>query len=89
MDKIICFIDMFRLHSRVYVRNEETEQMSLVGEIPLAELETKIADTCFAAHTNHVMLIGAPTYAEGIVPAIKEYALTKYNNNDLVVEVLL
>lgn len=88
MNKIICFIDLFRLHSRVYTVDKESNQ-TFIAEIPLAELGEKIAETSFAAHINHVTLIGAPAYAEGIVPEIKEYALTKYNNNDLVVEVLL
>lgn len=87
MEKIICFINLFTANARAYMIDSNDTQ-NLLGEIPLEELEEKLADLSNLTDIHHITLIGAPTYADGIVPEILQYAKTKYSNNELIVEVM-
>ena len=87
MEKIICFLNLFTTYQRVYIV-DETNNLKPVGEFLFADLAEKLAELSDAVNLNHIVLVGSPAYAEEIVPEIKQYAQTKYSNNDLIVEVM-
>lgn len=88
MEKLVCFINLFTSNARVYVVHEDTNMQTLVGEIPVDTLEEKLATYSHATNINNIVLIGAPTFAQELVPEIIQYAKIQYNNNDLLVEVM-
>jgi hypothetical protein len=87
MEKIICFINMFAAEAKVYRLDEDNNQ-DLINTIPVEKLSAGLAIISANSKINHITLIGAPTYADAIVPEIIEYAKTNFNNNDLIVEVM-
>ena len=87
MNRIVCFINMFAANSRVYKLNMSDEE-TFICEVPVEKLPAGLASISANEKLNHITLIGAPTYADAIVPEIIEYAKTNFNNNDLIVEVM-
>lgn len=87
MNKIICFINLGMANARVYELNIENEQ-KFITDMPLEKLSEGLAATSAMYKINNITLIGSPSYADGIVPEIIEYAKTNFNNNDLIVEVM-
>ena len=85
--KMICFINLFTANARVYSVDADNTQEYL-GEVALEEAAEKLVDLCEFTDLHHLTLIGAPTYADALVPEILTYAKTKYSNNELIVEVM-
>lgn len=85
--RLICFIDLFNENARIYSLDEMNNQ-TFLSRVPVATLSEDIAAVSNISGVNHITLIGASAYAEGIVPEIIEYAKTKYSNNELIVEVM-
>lgn len=88
MEKLVCFINLFTSNARVYIVHEDTNEQTLVGEIPVDTLEEKLATYSHVTNINNIVLIGAPVFAQELVPEIIQYAKIQYNNNDLLVEVM-
>ena len=87
MDKIICFINMFAAKARAYHLDSEDNQ-TLISEIPVDQLSYGLAAISAEKNINNITLIGAPDYADALVPEILEYAKLNFSNNDLIVEVM-
>ena len=85
--RMICFINLFTANAKVYSIDNNDNQ-NFLGEVTLDEAAEKLADLCEFTDMNHLTLIGAPTYADALVPEILTYAKTKYSNSELNVEVM-
>ena len=87
MEKIICFINLFTAESKAY-RIDENNNQELITTIPIEYLAENLAIISNHSGINHITLIGAPNYADGIVTEILTYSKINFNNNDLTVEVM-
>lgn len=86
--KIICFVNLFKANARVYTLNEDDSEQVYIAEVPVDTMTHSLAEIGTVNNINKIILIGAPTYSKELVPDILEYAKVKYNNNDLIVEVM-
>lgn len=87
MEKIVCFINLFTAESKAY-RIDQDNNQELITTIPVEQLTEGLATISSHSGIYNITLIGAPDYAEGLIPGILEYAKTNFNNNDLIVEVM-
>lgn len=86
--KLICFIDLFNENARIYSWSEADDTQTFLSRTPVATLSENLATISNISGVNHITLIGAPVFAEALVPEIIEYAKTRYSNNELIVEVM-
>lgn len=85
--KLVCFINLFTYNARLH-KVDADDNMEFVSEIPVDNLAESLAAAGSLNGINQITLIGAPVFAEVLVPEIIEYAQTKFGNNDLIVEVM-
>ena len=88
MYKLICLLNLFTESQTIYLVNMETGKSNIAATATLSELSEKVVDISDITKVNHIELHGAPSYAHAMVDDIYTYAKTKYNNNNLIVEVL-
>ena len=85
--KMICFINLFTAKAKAYSVNDDNDQ-TFLSEITVEDAAEQLADLCHFTGLHHLILIGAPTYSDALVPDILAYSKIKYSNNDLTVEVM-
>ena len=83
---IVCTFNQFDFSHRVYHAIEGQEQ-ELIAMAPLENLAETISICCHQKADNHVILTGSNVYCPVIQQDVYKYALQKYNNTDLLVEV--
>lgn len=88
MYKLVCLLNLFMENQNVYMVNTETGKSDIAITTTMAELSEKIVDISDITKVNHIELHGAPAFSAAIAEDISTYAKTKYNNYDLVVEVI-
>ena len=88
MCKLICLINLFVEQQDIYLVDLETGKVSIAANCAFSELSEKIVDIADITKVNNIELRNAPMYAAGIAEDIYAYARTKYNNNEIQVEVV-
>ena len=88
MDKLICFINLFTYDQNIYLFNAATQETKVATNTTFEDLSTVLADISDITKVNHIELHGARKYANEIASEVLTYAKSRYNNNDLTVEVI-
>ena len=88
MYKLVCVLNLFAETQHIYLIDSEASKSSIAASVALNELSERIVDISDIVKVNHIELHGAPAYATAMSEDIYTYAKAKYNNNDLIVEVL-
>jgi hypothetical protein len=88
MCKLICLINLFVEQQDIYLVDLETGKVSIAANCAFSELSEKIVDIADITKVNNIESRNAPMYAAGITEDIYTYARTKYNNNEIQVEVV-
>ena len=86
MGTIVCEFKLYELHQLIEFVSPEGE----VEQVMISSLEymgEDIAQACTKYNTNKVHLFGNAVYAEKIIEDINNYSVTKYNKNNLEIEV--
>lgn len=88
MWKLVCLINLFIEQQNIYLVDLETGKASIAASCTLDSLVEKIVDIADITQVNNIELCSAPSYAASIANDIYIYAKTRYNNHDLIVEVV-
>lgn len=88
MCKLVCLINLFIEQQDIYLVDLDTGKVSIAASCALDSLSEKIVDIADITQVNNIELRSAPSYAASIADDIYAYAKTRYNNNDLIVEVV-
>ena len=83
---IICTFSQFDFSHRIY-QVEEGKEQELIAMAPLENLAETISICCNNKADNHVVLTGSNIYCPVIQQDVYRYAVQKYNNTNLLVEV--
>ena len=89
MKKIFCNINLFDLNQQIFLIDIEHPSLDvLLGETEFIDLGKKISAINEQAKVNNVMLKGNKELLEPIVEEILSYSKTKYNNEEIKVEII-
>ena len=87
MKKIVCRFDLFDMKQKIYCVTEDNAEE--IGETTIFDMANDM--TFFAAldeyKTNKFHLYGPQQYAEMISQQLKKFALSKYNETNIEVEI--
>lgn len=83
---IICNINDFDFSHKIY-HVQEGQENELMAMAPLASLAEVINVCCDTKKDDLVILTGSQVFSENVKQEVYEYALKKYNNTNLKVEV--
>ena len=83
---ILCNLFLFDLYQRVIVVDEKG-QKNEIATVNINNLGETIVDVCNKYNVNKVRLIGSESYINNVVEDINSYSITKYNNNNITIEV--
>lgn len=83
---ILCNLFLFDLYQRVIVVDEKG-QKNEIATVNINNLGETIVDICNKYNVNKVRLIGSESYINNVVEDINSYSITKYNNNNITIEV--
>lgn len=83
---ILCNIFMFDLHQRVILVGEDGG-MREVAVANLENLDEMVLESCAKHGVNKIHLIGQQEYADQIAKNIYDLSVSRYGNNNIVVEV--
>lgn len=88
MKKIYCDINMFELDQRVYIVDSDSNIPEAVSITTLEDLPEVINTICNNEQIDTVCLGGCKAYVEELSESILTCAEKKYNQNNIIVEVL-
>ena len=84
---IVCRFNLFAMDQQIYIINEQgASVIDSCNLFDLAEYMTRYASSD-EYKTNKYHLYGPPQYAEMIAQQIKKIAASKYNENNIEVEI--
>ena len=84
--QIICTVSMFDLHQRVKLINEDGQEKD-IAITTLGDLAETITDCAMKYATPNIHLFGYDSYLSNVVKNIKKYALARYSQESIHVEV--
>lgn len=87
MCKLVCLLNLFTETQNIYLIDTDSGKSNIAATTTMDELSERIVDICDITKVNHVELFGAPAFSAAMADDIRMYARTKYNNNDIIVEV--
>lgn len=76
---IICNIQMFDLHQKIYLLDENGEQKEIGTAVALNQLPEKIIELCSAYKIHNVHLFGMDAYAKATANQIQSYNQNSFN----------
>ena len=88
MCKLVCPISLFSMQQTIFLIDEENNKTTTAAVASLEDLSETLADISDIVKVNNIQLHGASQYADEIASEVLTYARTKYNNHDLIVEVV-
>lgn len=86
MDTIVCNFKLYELHQPIELMNSNGD-LTLIAVSSFESLADDITKVCEKYKTNKIHLFGNSNYATGLIQEIKNYSITKYNKNNLEIEV--
>lgn len=86
MDTIVCNFKLYELHQPIELMNSNGN-LTLIAVSNFESLADDITKACEKYKTNKIHLFGNSNYANGLIQEIKNYSITKYNKNNLEIEV--
>lgn len=86
---ILCRFNLFAMDQRIYALNETTGETNDLGSGNLFDIANLMIDAANSPDykTNKFHLYGPTQYAEMISKQIKQNSASKYNNNNIEVEI--
>lgn len=89
MIQVYCPIHLFDLHQKIYIiDNTKDENSKCVAITTVEELPRTLADVCANRGAQKILLDGNKEYGKFISSTILEQAKTKYNLNNIEIEVI-
>lgn len=88
MHKLVCLVDLFTFDQTIFVYDDVEKTYTVAANATFENLSERLADISDITKINHIELRGARQYVNGIASEVLTYAKTRYNNNDLIVEVI-
>lgn len=88
MKKIVCEINLFDLHQRVFLINSETKEKKCIATVMIDSVPEAISALCNNQKVYSVTLTGNREYNNTLSKDILEYSRTHYNNNSIEIEVI-
>lgn len=83
---VLCNLFLFDLYQRINIVDEKG-QKNEIATVNINNLGETIVDICNKYNISRVHLIGSENYISSVVEDINSYSLTKYNNNNITIEV--
>ena len=87
MQKLVCLVDLFTFDQTIFMYDDVEKTYTVVSDATFENLSERLADISDVTKINHIELRGARKYVNEIASEVLTYAKTRYNNNDLIVEV--
>lgn len=88
MCKLVCLLNLFTETQHIYLVDTESGKSNIAASATMDELSERVVDISDITKVNHIELHGAPTFSAAMADDIRTYARTKYNNNEIFVEVV-
>ena len=88
MKKILCEINLFDLHQRIFLVNSETKEKECIATTMINSIPQTVSALCNNQKIYSVVLTGNKEYNNTLSKDILEYSRTHYSNNLIEIEVI-
>ena len=88
MKHLMCIFNLFDAKQKIHLMDPEAKEAKMVADVPVADLSLTLADLTEVYDVQNIKLYGCKKYGEIFPNSILEHLKTKYNKNNVEIEVI-